>query len=252
MIKFDTLESSGTHASCNKCGLSTWVTNYMEGTEESERVTYWGFQCQTCGNIETGKAREFQTDRGCRECGGKLSREEPIKCPACLGSGNISDKVKIKRRFLLTIKNGADYKKPSLDNKIGFTKEIISSLLSLNMILANIDADGKDIVHTGEATVAIKMLNFFEIDPSTTLFEHNISMELDEILMNLKHLRKEQIDWLLICLHELIVCDEDMNEIEWNLMKILLKNFAIDEEYYFNCLLEATKTDGSWIMKRSQ
>ena len=251
MLKFDTLESSGANASCKKCDISTWVTNYMEGTEEGEGVTYLGFQCQTCGNIETVKARETEINGGCRECGGILSREEPIKCPACLGSGNISDKVKAKKRFLLTIKKGADYTIPPLDNKIGFTKEIISSLLSLNLILANIDADGKDIVHTGEATVAIKMLNFFEIDPSTTLFEYDISMELEDILKNLKQLRKEQIDWLIVCLHELMVYDEDLNEIEWNVMKILLKNFGIDEEYYFNCLLEATKTDGTWIIRVS-
>ncbi|MDP3395007.1 hypothetical protein [Sediminibacterium sp.] len=251
MLKFETIESSGTNASCNKCGISTWVTNYMEGTEEGERVTYWGFQCLTCGNIETGKARETETNGGCRECGGILSRKEPIKCPACLGSGIVSDKVKAKKRFLLTIKKGADYKIPPLDNKIGFTKEIISSLLSLNLILANIDADGKDIVHTGEATVAIKMLSFFEIDPSTSLFEYDISMELEVILKYLKHLRKEQIDWLLVCLHELIVYDEDINEIEWNFMKILLNNFGMDEEYYFNCLLEATMTDGTWIIRGS-
>jgi hypothetical protein len=245
------IDASGTSASCNKCGISTWVTNYMEGTKEGERVTFWGFQCQTCGNIETGKARETQTDRGCRKCGGILSREEPIKCPACLGTGIISDKVKAKKRFLLTIKYGGDYKIPILDNKLGFTKEIVSSLLSLNLMLANIDADGKDIVLTGEAKVAIKMLNFFEIDPMTSLFEHDLSMELDDILKNLKYLRKEQIDWLIVCLHELIVCDDDMNELEWNFMKIILNNFGIDEEYYFNCLLEATKTDGSWIMRRS-
>lgn len=251
MLKFDTLDSSGTNATCNECGISTWVTNYMEGTSEGERVTYWGFQCNTCGNIEIDKAIETETNGGCSECGGMLSRAEPIKCPACLGSGFVSEKVKAKRRFLLTIKNGADYKIPPLDNKLGFTREIISSLLSLNLLLANIDADGNDIVYTGEATVAIKMLNFFEIDPSTTLFEYDISMELEDILKNLKHLGKEQIDWLLVCLHELMVCDEDLNEIEWDFMKILLNNFGIDEEYYFNCLLEASKTDGTWIIRRS-
>lgn len=77
---------------CKFCGVKTFITNYMNGTDESGiRFPYMGFQCQTCGSIQLGNKGELEhTSDICQKCDGDLRRDMPLFCPSCKSQRSVN------------------------------------------------------------------------------------------------------------------------------------------------------------------
>jgi len=65
---------------CNNCDFKQDIVSFLHGADSWSNT---GFQCQDCGEIhEIEYDTETSLGRLC-DCGGVLSREEPLFCPNC-------------------------------------------------------------------------------------------------------------------------------------------------------------------------
>ena len=64
---------------CNECSYSQELVSFLHGISWSSS----GYQCQNCGKFHTiEKAPDTTAELVC-DCGGRLSRNQPLFCPVC-------------------------------------------------------------------------------------------------------------------------------------------------------------------------
>jgi len=80
---------------CANCGYSQELTSFIHGFGDNS-WSKTGYQCQDCGMFSTIERRLHDPENPliC-ECGGKLTRDEPIFCPICQ-----SKKVKFLMEYI--------------------------------------------------------------------------------------------------------------------------------------------------------
>ncbi|MFT4256146.1 MAG: hypothetical protein QM599_04195 [Pseudoxanthomonas sp.] len=68
---------------CRTCGHSEWMVSFLHGFGENS-WSRTGYQCRACARLCGIDARQNdpKPDLHCT-CGGELTRDEPIICPAC-------------------------------------------------------------------------------------------------------------------------------------------------------------------------
>ena len=91
-LKFTKLYGKG-EILCKECGYHEEVVVSLHGFGE-DRWTNTGYQCQRCGKF-SALERDHKLDKipNCN-CGGNLSKEDELFCPACL-SNNIEYHMRI-------------------------------------------------------------------------------------------------------------------------------------------------------------
>lgn len=73
--------------SCEKCGYREEVVSFLHGFGE-DPWSNTGFQCQQCGKLHAIERVQKLNEIPPCECGGRLSRDDDVFCPAC-GSFNV-------------------------------------------------------------------------------------------------------------------------------------------------------------------
>ena len=64
---------------CNKCDFNQEIVSFLHGRNWSNT----GFQCQNCGKFHEIECDSENSLGKLCDCGGVLSREEPVFCPNC-------------------------------------------------------------------------------------------------------------------------------------------------------------------------
>ena len=68
--------------SCNKCDFNQAIVSFLHGFGTNS-WSNTGFQCQNCGKFHEIEYDTENTLGKLCDCGGVLSREEPLFCPNC-------------------------------------------------------------------------------------------------------------------------------------------------------------------------
>lgn len=72
---------------CRACGHNERIVSFLHGAEESGWYVA-GYQCQRCWRFSKVQGDANEGPLRC-QCGGELSRDETVRCPAC-GSAGVS------------------------------------------------------------------------------------------------------------------------------------------------------------------
>ena len=84
-IEFSRMGGAGT-VHCRDCGFGKQITSFMHGvTDAGEDCSSTGHQCLSCGTFVSVRAEGNPVRRTVTrcQCGGELSRDHVLFCPAC-------------------------------------------------------------------------------------------------------------------------------------------------------------------------
>ena len=67
---------------CKDCGFTQHIVSFLHWLDDGDG-TLTGFQCQACGKFHELKNTLAVSESMNCECGGTMSRKEPLFCPTC-------------------------------------------------------------------------------------------------------------------------------------------------------------------------
>ena len=69
---------------CNVCGYEEKIISFLHGFDDGPDSWHeCGYQCQDCGKIISIERNLSLKKIPTCDCGGEMSREEPLFCPVC-------------------------------------------------------------------------------------------------------------------------------------------------------------------------